>query len=292
MRRLQQTLVVILGFAGCVAPSGVYSAENPVSIEIVDEIQGTTLQVSSSELSSHLFPGDMVSILVWGGATTEAVVKSIDTVETTTPVDESEGGQQVLVVRIEDSNREWHVTPAEIAQITIHDSGQPSEPEDSVGNTNGSEASGSTACFGTGDYWSKQDTTWGSAWGMDNGILSTLSSITGSTTTTLCLPTLSTEQSRKGDDTAFYRMQQRYLMATNRDRLAVDFASGGGEYASALAHLHGCPANSHRRYASLVRRDIAQIFPKTANDPEQILKRIETRVLQDSELATECIRIS
>ena len=309
MRRLQQTLVLILGFAGCVAPIGAYSAENQFSIKIVNEIQGTTLLVSPSDLSTHLIRGDKISIFAWNSPPSDAIFKSIETVEATTTGDGSEAARQVLVVRLTNSHQERHYIPAEIVLITIHDPRQVSGPEiSSAGNTSGSETSRSD----NGDSESaaeqfkpyKSSPTGVKVSFCENVnkrlehpamITTHVTTVYGATTT--CLPTSTTNaviisSSGLPDNAAYDRLQRYRFVAQTHNRLAADFSAGGGEHADALISLFGCPPERRVQYINLVRQDFDQIFTANETDPANILARLEAGITQHPDLSIECTRVS
>lgn len=111
-------------------------------------------------------------------------------------------------------------------------------------------------------------------------------------TITLCLPTATTNEINKTEDTSYNHLQRYRFVAWNQYQLARDLSAGGGEYADALAFLFGCPPESRTQYVNLVREDFDQIFITEEIDPGIILERLEARIAQHPELSVECTSVS
>ena len=87
-------------------------------------------------------------------------------------------------------------------------------------------------------------------------------------------------------------LQRIFYVHETRDKLARDMARGTGEYLTSMAYLHGCPVETHERYAEISQQNFERIFTDFETDTETLLLNLEAQIAKDSLLARECKWIS
>ena len=160
-----------------------------------------------------------------------------------------------------------------------------------MGNTSASAGSNTgVTCLEMADDTLHAGDTWNSH--SDAGIFAVTTTATASISTTFCLPTASTEASRRDDETAFRDYQERRFVEKERDNLARDIANAEGEYMISMAYLQGCPADTHVHYAKVAQRNFARIFPNSEINAATIISNLRLQIARDPLLAKSCKRVS